>query len=565
MYYKLLTKKILPDERTKVLEYNDFKIYWEGFLFIKGVKPGKESIKTFIDKIKETPITQLLSFLSGTFGCIVYDKSKDIIYTFSDNKGLFNIFYSTNYISTSFLESIKLNQYTKSDIDPIRIADFILTNSCFKWNTFFPNLNKLHYKNVIIDNGKDLKFQEKKLNDIFQIQNADNNIIKKFKPIVQSLRKMDDKILVDLSSGFDTRMVNSILDFYNLDYETGISGTPNCLDVILSKKLAEIIGKKHNIILHKINGNSLQKELADSFLHWDGTMDIIKWHRLYQYQKYLVDNDFALNISSMGGELYKGERFWWFEHGSNRSDIKDLINANLNIRYALHFKNIPHEIFSRKYQNYTKSYKERIYNYLEKTYDNDTTGKLKIRIYYEFVECSSIVNLHGNINRYDILFDRDLLPCGLTLKEVIISINKTNKNVPFIPILIEKYQLPWGGRRLFEKKIITYLNKKIARIKTNNIRGKSASSTLYGLIKDYINQLSLSLRRRLDLSIYFPPSIDQDLYPLVRSLDRTHEIIELLQNAEILKSNIKVESIPNNYLGTLYTIGKHLKFIESIN
>ncbi|MGB3478320.1 MAG: hypothetical protein WA977_05210 [Halobacteriota archaeon] len=74
---------------------------WEGFLFVKGVKSGGDSISKFSKKIIEKGIESACDCLSGVFGCILQDKRKNEICAFTDNNGLFNLFYCNNPISIS--------------------------------------------------------------------------------------------------------------------------------------------------------------------------------------------------------------------------------------------------------------------------------------------------------------------------------------------------------------------------------------------------------------------------------------------------------------------------------
>ncbi|GAI36489.1 unnamed protein product [marine sediment metagenome] len=92
MYYKLLTRELKTGFRTEKFEDDNYTIFWEGLLFIKGLAPGEESIAKFVEDLKKIPLPSIVENLSGVFACIIHDKKIDIIYNFIDNSRLFNLF-----------------------------------------------------------------------------------------------------------------------------------------------------------------------------------------------------------------------------------------------------------------------------------------------------------------------------------------------------------------------------------------------------------------------------------------------------------------------------------------
>ena len=176
-----------------------------------------------------------------------------------------------------------------------------------------------------------------------------------------------------------------------------------------------------------------------------------------------------------------------------------------------------------------------------------------------------MTNLYSSFNRYDILFDRDIIPCGTTLKIKVIPLIRTNKVIPLIGTLFEKFTQPWGGRILFEKMIITYLNPKIAKIKID-FNNCTASSKLSDLFKDYMRRIkylakSYILKKKKDIISKNNP----ELYPTVRSLTKTEELIEILKNEGILNKSVQSDDIADKYIGSLITLGKLLEYCEGLN
>ena len=77
MNYKLLERNIVLNKKTKTFSDDDYEIFWEGFLFIKGFAPGEESLIQLVGEFKRNsrkntyyPLIQL----SGVFTCFIHDK-----------------------------------------------------------------------------------------------------------------------------------------------------------------------------------------------------------------------------------------------------------------------------------------------------------------------------------------------------------------------------------------------------------------------------------------------------------------------------------------------------------
>ena len=304
MHYELLTKDVITDHKTKIFENEKFKIYWEGFLFIKGYAPGERSLDLLFTAITETTLNNALNLLSGFFVGIIYNKINDTIFSFSDNSGHYNLFKTNDYISTSFLDLIKMSNLTPSEMDAKSVANFILSQSFMGWKTAFPQIVKIKHNEIIVDNGKKIIIENKILEDIFMLKDFDNkSIIQRFSIFIDTLEQVNGKIILDLTGGLDSRMISVIFQHFGLDFETAISGMPGYPDCELSSQIAEIEGTSHNVFYQNLNESSIQKELDEEFREFDGVMDIFAQHRAFQFQRYKKDLNCVLNITGHSGEF----------------------------------------------------------------------------------------------------------------------------------------------------------------------------------------------------------------------------------------------------------------------
>ena len=66
---------------------------------------------------------------------------------------------------------------------------------------------------------------------------------------------------------------------------------PDHPDIILSKKIAEILGKKHFYIFDEVKSNNLEYELNKTFELYDAAMDIVRFHFIYTHEQALLKNN----------------------------------------------------------------------------------------------------------------------------------------------------------------------------------------------------------------------------------------------------------------------------------
>ncbi|MGB5909834.1 MAG: asparagine synthase-related protein [Promethearchaeia archaeon] len=554
MKFNLSSKKIEKTNRTKKYEDDNYEVYWEGMPFIRGLSPDEPSIRKFLDEIKKSTLNSFIENLTGIYACIIYDKKKDIYYVFIDNAGQYNLFKSPNLFSTSYLESIKHNKFKKEDMNPEIISNFIISDSYMGWKTAFIPVEKIKHDEIIIIKGSDVHIEKKILKDIFSIKKLDNkSIIKRFENIVNSLKKANTKIVLDLSGGHDSRMLSTIFVHYGLQFDTSTTGMPNYPDVFLSKQIADILGLNHTIHHHEVTSNTIQQEINDAFIDFDACMNILNWHHGYQYQKLKIKKGYKLNITGHSGEFYKPMFLWSCGDPVPKIAIENLIRKQGGgRRYGTYFSNIPYNIFSKEYKKLSLGYKDRLKSDLLKHYANDKSGKVLAKIYYYYMEAGRTTNAYL-IDRYSPLMDRYIIPCGTTLKGGV----KNNLYHQFRRLFIR----PWNDRFLYERKVTTSLNRKVAKVRVADALNYNASSSFFDQLNGYLKKRVKWAQRNIKKG----PKYHPEFYSIVKSLPKSSDLMEILKNENILKSDIKVEDIPNSYMGALYTIAKLIDFINNLS
>jgi len=555
VYYQHLERKIFISEDTQIFENDDWKIYWEGFLFIKGLAPGEPSLMRFLEELKKSTISEKCYILSGEFLCFCYDKKNDLLYSFCDNAGLDNMYYSQTFSSTSLLDLIKVNNITAEDLDPVGIMGFIISNSCYTWNTYFKEIKRMKFDEIFVDDGKKLTFQEKVIEDFFTIKRPIQSFLSEFSSMIESLKQIKGRICVDLTGGFDTRLVCTIFNKFGLDFDTSISGMPDHPDIILSKKIADILGKNHFYIFDEVKSNNLEYELNKTFELYDAAMDIVRFHFIYTHEQALLKNNCNLRLSGIGGEFYKPFSLWFITDNNPNTLIPYLIERGTDLRYGLQFKNIPREIFSDTYRSYISSYKNRLKDKLIEFFKDDQSGKIIFKVLYFFMESSKPKASRFPINLYNPLLDKEIVSFGVNLNFDKRTPLKRLKNI-FLPPLDDRY--------MFEKKSLTTLNYKVAKVNIADALHVNASVKSFDQIKNNLNILIAKTKTFYSNQKRIAgPASNQDIFKVLRTLNKTEELFEILKNYSILKNTVRIDSIPNDYIGSLFTIGKIIEYCET--
>lgn len=230
-----------------------------------------------------------------------------------------------------------------------------------------------------------------------------------------------------------------------------------------------------------------------------------------------------------------------------------MLNWGSNIRYGIDLRNIPHEIYTGEYRKYSEGYGERLREFLIKNFGNDTSGRVGAKIYTYFNEASRCADMGPLVNRFSPLLDRNLIPCGITLKTTTHTFKGRIKRL---------LTQPWDDRDVFESRVITFLNKKAGKAKITSSLGFNASTKRIDRIRNVYLITKSKIRKP---KIEFISPIHPEFYPAVRSLNKTQEMFEVLKSEGILSKKVKVEDVKDNYIGSLFTIGRFIEFCDELN
>lgn len=521
---------LINREKLQYWENENYLIWWEGLLFIPGILSGKDSIEYFVDLINNKNLQVAINDLSGAFSCILFNKKKKEYYAFTDNSRCSNIFYDSKCISTSFIDLIKYSLPSEENLDFNSMIEFLITGAVFNNNTFFNNIKNIKANEIFVINSKGLSIKLKKLEDIYKKEMPMSDFLKEMSKTAYSLK--NKKISIDLSGGIDSRLLTLIFKNSGLQFETAISGCHGHPDIEISKKVSKVLGLKHYITYNKVNSENILKELKDSFMYYDGLADVIENHRLYQFFEDRKSRGIEVSISGNGGELYK-DAGWWRIAAKTifKTNWKNILTKNLVYSGLVGWgfdPNLPCFLISKKNESICLNYKNNLYSHILQEYSYNNRFKMADKIFYEY-------SIRTPRMFYGPLLERKIVPYGISMN--------------------------WKDRLLARnyRKIITKLNKPIARIKTTKAN-TSISSEFGYIISDIIKICSklifIKIRRNKEVLKF-----DDRIYAIAKQIVKNNHYIDCLKNIGLLDHDLKIVDIPNKYIGRIITLGMLVEFI----
>ncbi len=203
-----------------------------------------------------------------------------------------------------------------------------------------------------------------------------------------------EKVSVDLTGGTDTRLIVGILDSLGMEFETGVSGTAEHPDVMISKQVAVTMKDRHPhyVCIHSVDPERLWQELYEVVRAVAGVVaDIASAHRLYQLATSRLSRGISLVIGGSGGELYK-DGGWWrtaalLGPGPAPGErlIRRLVESGL-IGWGMEAK-YPTNFFSSELCDIANGYKDSLIQRLKNRYaHNFSEGvyRLADRLFFEY-------------------------------------------------------------------------------------------------------------------------------------------------------------------------------------
>jgi hypothetical protein len=523
-------------DRASFWESEHYACIWKGLVFIPGVEAGSPSIAHFISMLSGAAIPQTASRFKGLFLLVVQHKRTAQIFAFVDNGGLYKAYYSDRAIGSSYLELVRSLELSRSDISPEAVVEFLHHGNVFDHKTLTPVISKIRHDEILTfaEDGTVEKLS-KMLPGIDTAPRYDPRDF--FHDLSISVR--NQRVSVDLTGGFDSRLIACLLDNEDLDFECALSGMPGIRDLAIGGKVADAMDRPFHVTYHQLGSPS--QDIPELFNYTDGLLDVLTYHRVAQLQCDRMNRGITLALCGAGGGLYKD--YWWLHD----FPFYNLKRPNLQRLYDLRIEkpHFPHNYFAGEMRDMSESLRARtLRRLLDFVRDSNTTSYDWISYYYKMQELhGTILTVTTNqfVNMYAPLMDYELAAFG--------------------------YALPRRRRffDLFLRSLLHETNPRVARIVTT--QDTSASMEPMNMAQDVFlslyNKGKRGLRKlgeRFTGRTHFLESPDHpDFRRMVFDDPIMDEAFRVVEDCRLLNPTLAKTDLRLAHIGRILTLGMLLK------
>ena len=323
IYYRI-------DNFDRILEINDNLLLFKGYIY----PDINKSLKDFHDFVTVYGLNKRIKNFKGRYcGCFINKKENTVI-IFNDQLGLNDIFFHFDngclLVSDKFTNILTAKKFTRSDIDIVSMAEFLLSSHVLRERTFIKSIKLLPIAcmmsfNIDIKEKDSLKYWTYKLNtdNKFDKEYALNHVDKLFQQSIHRIATLKNgkNFTLGLSGGYDSRLAAK----YACD--AGMNLSPFVLNHLESdaKYIAEKLAKKMDLTLKIVNINNDYMSLKEKHLNYDPMYNIM-------YTTYCSGVDNIPEADEMltgffGGELFGNHIRQW--DTDNRIELVDKIQKRL--------------------------------------------------------------------------------------------------------------------------------------------------------------------------------------------------------------------------------------------
>ena len=304
-----------------------FAFHWKGHLFIEGHVAGEPSLAVFAQYVDDFGIPAASTHLRGIFVLLIQQGHDYAVMV--DNAGLYRLYLTRHRLANSFLRLLDGPGDAPVRLDPRRAVEFLVYGTCYGHGTLVREVRTLSGRAIVrFSERSGVRWFDSK---VFTDPSADQHDV--FERYCQALVTACERKVVgaDLTGGFDSRLLVTMLTHYGARLELGVSGTPASPDVLIAKRVAAALGQS----LHHQrppSGGRLAEEL-DAFLTiCDGMLSPVDQWTAIAMQRERSTRGTELLVSGNGGELFKD--FWWWQdfpfYGSRTPNLPRLLQYRMH-------------------------------------------------------------------------------------------------------------------------------------------------------------------------------------------------------------------------------------------
>ena len=525
-------------EREHALVLGEYSAYWAGLPYWPGNPPGEPSVRRLIARAAEVGVLDAAPDLCGHYFLALVHRPTGKCHAFVDGGGMSFGFRTKDAVSTSFLDLARLLRLGRDDLDPDAMVEFLNTGMVFFGRTLFPPIQRIAWDQVVtFSAGGEVEVLRKPGDDIGAPPHAD--FVSHFAEIAADFR--DERCSLDLTGGVDSRLVAALLAHFGLDFEVTISGVDDHPDVVISRRLAAILGTEHHLTPHRLD--RLEAELPLLFRLSDGMQDVLRLHRLWQHNQRRIARGATLVINGDAGNFYKD--FLWMQdfpfYHRKRSNLGRLYDFRI---VSVPF---PEKALAPDYRPASRGLRSRILVGLEDHVDSTNTRTYDRISYYVKTQggTGQFFTLSSMIPYYIPLLETDMVRTGFHLPRSVRFFNR------------------------FQRRLISQYYPAMANLPTPDHGATLSNDTLHQLMdlqRFVVNRatrlLKKTMQRATGKTFFQRISDHPGLKSTAAQSPTVHAMIDELRGAGILAEGADVGCIGPGRLGKILTLGFLLRHLD---
>lgn len=522
-----------------------YVIGWKGNLYLPGFATGAPTITHLAANLAERGLDYFCRELRGVYGVFIYDSAERRWSIFGDNGALYRIFYDERTISTSFLELARAADQPAAAVDRRAVLEFIAHGGNFGRHTPVSHIRKIRRGEVLqlaTDGPGKVTIIEKQMPVLGDL--ADAFVLDYFSTFARSMAGR--AVSVDVTGGFDTRVIACLLSTTGLDFDCGVAGVPDTPDIQLAHRVAETIGRR--LYFHEHDIRNVAADLPSVFLAGDGLTEIPRLHRNRQLCMSRLDRGIETMVHGGAGAFFRDH---YYVHDFPRYGTKSF-DLERHYRIRVTPVVIPDAQLSRPAAALLAEIKADTIANFEK-HRQPTNNRTYEQIYYEM----------RSAEFYGVTFT-NYINWGMGVEAPFLDYRMFHA-ATIMP--------PWSRIfMLWHRRMITTHCPKLATLPT--AEGYTASSHPWRLLRESGNYVRVQAgrvgrkltERYLGKSLFHrvgeleadPPGYRQKL----RESGLYRRALERLKAADIFAADVRPEDVRDSHVGRVITMGTLLAYLD---
>jgi asparagine synthetase B (glutamine-hydrolysing) len=277
-----------------------FVLGWKGHIYVAGEVAGAASMPAIARLLEAMTLGEAAQRISGVFGLFVHDRRRGGWQITIDHAGLYKVFHDAQGAATGFLELLQARPRSRADVPAEALLDFLQHGYVAAPDSFVRGVRKLRHDEVLeLEPGAAPRLLRKTL--VRPADDGPDTVLAYFRDLARSMS--GERVSVDVTGGFDSRLIACMLAYHGLDYEIAITGRDGAADIELARNVAAALGRPFFPHHHDIA--RLEEELETVFRLGDGQHEIRGFHRDWQNARARLSRGVQVIAHGGGGDMFK--------------------------------------------------------------------------------------------------------------------------------------------------------------------------------------------------------------------------------------------------------------------